>query len=86
MAEVFGIPINDPPEGWICVEAIVIVKAVSASGGDAMFIRNSKSLYDVEALGMIAAAHRSLDDSVAECFEDDEGEGTDAADEEDDDG
>ena len=41
MADIFGITIRDPPEGWACLEALVLGKAINTEGRVVMFIRTT---------------------------------------------
>lgn len=74
VADVLGITVADPPEGWTPMEAIVIVKALNAEGADAWFTRVSDGLGGMEALGALTGACRTQADDIAESFLPDDGD------------
>lgn len=69
MAEILGVEIEDPPEGWTCLEAIVIIKALNEEGEETIFMRSSEGLWNVEAVGMLAATSAKFAAWVAETFD-----------------
>ena len=71
MADVFGITIADPPDGWACLEALVLGKAVNEDGHVVMFIRTTQGLDSIDTLGMLTAATLTIGADVTDCFEDD---------------
>jgi|SRR6185503_664533 len=71
VAQIFGLEIQEPPDKWACLEALVLGKAINTEGRVVMFIRTTTGLTNIDSLGMLAAASRTIGDDVADCFEDD---------------
>lgn len=58
------------PTGWTYLEHVAVVKGLRPDGRSSVFISTSPALQDWEALGMLRAAFRNLDDQVAHAFRD----------------
>jgi len=52
MAELFGIQIKDMPQGWIALDAVILVKGLSESGQVRYLEMTTQTLNPVESLGM----------------------------------
>lgn len=79
MADVFGVHLDDLPEGCTPLEAIVIVKALDEDGAVCLYPRQSEALSHWEAIGMLRAhgqrLERELDEGYVHGEEDDESDG-----------
>jgi len=54
---VFGLPIETGlPEGWLPLEAVVLVKCIDADGDSCWINRKTENLNSMEQLGMLNAA------------------------------
>jgi hypothetical protein len=53
MSDVYGVPIPDLPDGYIALDALVLVKAITPDGDIRYLESRSQALTPVEALGML---------------------------------
>jgi len=60
MAEIYGIPIPDLPDGSIPVDVVLLCKWVDVDGKVKYSEMKSSSLHNVEALGMVTTAADTL--------------------------
>lgn len=65
MAELYGLELIEPPEGWAVLSIVALVNAVDADGREAMFMRTSAGISGVASLGMLTIATRLVSDDVA---------------------
>lgn len=72
---IFGLEPSVPlPDNIVPLEAIAIVKALDEDGDLVVYIRVTKSLKDMEALGLLDGAHALQQAAVVRDFEEGNGE------------
>jgi hypothetical protein len=73
MADAYGLPMHDLPDGWQPVEAIMVIKCIQPEGGTKFpyrfAFRATEGLTMMEASGMAEYAHENL---KAEMIKEDE--------------
>lgn len=66
MSEVYGLEAPDLPEGWMPLEACIVVKALDENGIVRLAMRYTPGLSVWEALGMIASTDVALRNDMIE--------------------
>ncbi len=54
--DVFGVEVCELPDGWTCLEVVVVAKALDDEGRVALAIRTSDTLNQWETVGMLRGA------------------------------
>lgn len=52
LSEVFGLPIRELPEGWVALDAVVLVKGINSDGQVRYAELSTATLSPVESMGM----------------------------------
>lgn len=79
MSRVYGLemPGEGLPEGWIPLEAVVVLKCLNDEGRATLYLNRSDGLTDFEQLGMLSAARRTTEDDCNAQWRDRGGEDED---------
>jgi hypothetical protein len=62
--EVLGLPIDELPEGWTALEAIVLTKCLDDTGEVCWTSRTTPGLNDMEVLGLLHNEVREVTDEL----------------------
>lgn len=63
-ASVYGLPLRPLPEGYLVVDAIVLLKVLNAEGQPRWVEHWTRNLNPMERLGMLSTATRSCEEAL----------------------
>lgn len=72
MSEVFGLEVQDFPEGYTPLESVAVTKALDETGEVSLVIRVTRDLTTWEAAGMLGVAHDLFRRDAAAAMESEE--------------
>lgn len=64
--------ISPPPDSWVAIEQIAVLKCIDEDGETALIIRSSDGLTTWEALGMLEAAASQQRVRLSDCWEEED--------------
>ena len=70
--DVGGVEVVDLPDGWTGLEVVAAFKCLNEDGEVCYVVRTSDALQGMEAVGMLRAACRQQEDSIADMWRDED--------------
>lgn len=72
MAELFGVDVGEMKEGYVALEAYVLIEALDVNGRTVLLTRASKGLTNWRSLGMLETASALERNTLINCFDPEE--------------